>query len=321
MAKIENLQSPVAAAIEKKYEAAQVQADSPVLRCSKIGEECDAALWFEYRWTTPLARHSGRQERLFETGRLAEARLVQDLRDIGCFVQEVDPDTGKQWRVSFLNGVMAGSADGIVTGVPGAEKTTHLLEIKTMNDKSFQDWRRRGTEQSKPTYYAQVQIYMHGLGLDRALLLAVNKNNDEVEAERIKYDPAVAEAIVERAKRIAYSAHVPAKTESFACKWCKHEKVCRYDDWSRAHCRTCLFSELTDAGEWRCNHHGGTIPVEYQAKGCDKHLFIPDLVPGEQIDADETAHTVTYKLRTPLGDSDIYVDGAETKIIVSEAAE
>jgi hypothetical protein len=82
-----------------------------------------------------------------------------------------------------------------------------------------------------------------------------------------------------------------------------------------------LFSELTDAGEWRCNHHGGTIPVEYQAKGCDKHLFIPDLVPGEQIDADETAHTVTYKLRTPLGDSDIYVDGAETKIIVSEAAE
>ena len=31
-------------------------------------------------------------------------------------------------------------------------------------------------------------------------------------------------------------------------------------------------------------------------RGCDFHLFLPALVPGQQVDADEAAGTVTYQL-------------------------
>ncbi len=46
--------------------------------------------------------------------------------------------------------------------------------------------------------------------------------------------------------------------------------------------------------------------MQEQAEGCPAHLFLPGLVPGEQVDASEEDETVTYKLR----DGSVWVDGA-----------
>ena len=309
MTAMPELKSPVAAAIEAWYVEQQQNEDWPVLRCSKIGEPCERSLWYEFRWTTELKPHEGRIERLYLTGHREEYRMIADLRAIGCEVRELDPTTGEQWRVSFLGGVFKGSADGRVTNIPGAEKTEHLLECKTHNDKSYQDWRRKGVEQSKPMHFAQMQVYMHGLGLTRALYMAHNKNTDEVETERVKYDPLAAAALVAKAERIAFTDTPPARNESFACRWCRHAGVCKEGAWSRTNCRTCLFAELTRDGEWRCTSTGAALDLDDQKRGCKAHLFLPDLVPGEQIDADEAANTVTYKLATGAE----YVDGRDPK--------
>ena len=45
-----------------------------------------------------------------------------------------------------------------------------------------------------------MQIYMHLLGLKRALYLAKNKNTDELYSERIKYDKAEAERLLLKAR-------------------------------------------------------------------------------------------------------------------------
>lgn len=317
MAKIEQIKSPVAEAIERHYRDIQQPQDDPTLRCSKIGEECDRALWYSFRWTTPLIRHDGRLERLFRTGHREEDRMIADLRAIGCDVQDRDPSTGEQWRVE-LTPWLKGSADGQITGVPGAEKTTHLLECKTHNDKSFQDWRRKGVAEAKPVHFAQMQIYMHGLGLTRALYIAHNKNTDEVESERVKYDPLAANAILAKAERIAFANEPPPKIESFACRFCKHEKICRYDDWARVNCRTCLHSYLATSGEWSCVKHFVDLDIDTQRDGCPDHLYIPALVPGEQIDADEECNTVTYSLRVHSGEGATYVDGRDEKPKVPE---
>lgn len=317
MAPIDPMKSPVAAAIEAHYRDTQEIADDERLRCSKLGEECERALWYGFRWTTPLERHDGRLARLFQTGHREEARMIADLRAIGCVVEDRDPATGDQWRVE-LSPVLGGSADGIVTGVPGAEKTPHLLECKTHNQKSFDEWRKKGVEVAKPVHYAQMQLYMHGLGLSRALYISHNKNTDEVETERVKYDALAAERLLAKADRIAFADRPPPKIESFACKWCRHETLCRYDGWARLNCRTCLHAELLKSGEWQCGLHSQALTIDAQKAGCGAHLFIPDLVPGEQTDADEQRNTVTYHLRVEGRE---WVDGKDEAPKVPEIAE
>lgn len=317
MAKIEPLRSPVAEAIERHYRDIQQPQDDERLRCSKLGEECERSLWYGFRWTTPLERFEGRVNRLFQTGHREEERMIADLRAIGCDVLDRDPATEEQWRVT-LTPWLGGSADGKVSGVPGAEKTEHLLECKTHNEKSFAAWKQKGVEQSKPVHFAQMQLYMHGLGLTRALYVAHNKNTDEVDAERVKYDPLAAQQLLAKAERIAFAQTPPPKQESYACKWCRHEKTCRYDDWARVNCRTCLHSYLSAAGEWSCVLKCCDLDIAAQRTGCKSHLYIPDLVPGEQIDADEEARTVTYSLRVNNGDRATYVDGHDAKPNVPE---
>lgn len=319
MTKIDELQSPTAQAIQRHYYDKQNPQDDENLRCSSIGTECERDLWFRFRWCTPLVRNDGRLQRLFETGHREEDRMLADLRAIGCDVKARDPQTGKQWSVSFLGGLLQGSADAALLGVPGAEKTWHLAECKTHNDKSFVDWRAKGVEHAKPVHYAQMQIYMHGLELDRALYVAHNKNNDLVEVERVKYSRAAAEAIIAKADRIAHTDAPPPKMESYACRWCRNEKICRYDDWARVNCRTCAYASPIDGKAWKCNRDDHSLDYSAQRKGCAHHIFIPDLVPGEIIESTDT--TVTYRLRVANDAVDIYTDGKDPKPEVLEVVQ
>ena len=304
MVKMPELKSPVSIAIEANYSNRQKLADYPTLRCSKIGEGCDRSLWYDLHYVTPLQRHEGRLERLFQTGHREERRMIEDLRAIGCVVHEYDFSTAKQWRVNFLDGKLTGSADGVVENVPGSEKTAHLLECKTHNDKSFQDWKRNGVEKSKPVHFAQMQAYMHGLRLDRALYLCHNKNTDQVDAERVKYNPDVANALIEKAKRIYAADKPPEKNESFACKWCRHGSVCSGNDWPRSNCRTCLHFTF-GAAAGKCAAHNIELTPEKELAGCEDHRWIPDLVPGEQFDFAEDGTKISYRLK----DGVVFTDG------------
>jgi len=304
MVAMPTLKSGLRVAIEASYSNRQKPADYPTLRCSKIGESCERSLWYDLHFTTPLQRHEGRLERLFQTGHREERRMIEDLRAAGCIVHEYDLETGKQWRVSFLSGKLTGSCDGVVERVPGAEKTPHLLECKTHNDKSYQDWIRGGVEKSKPIHYAQMQIYMHGLGLTRALYLAHNKNTDEIECERVNYDERAANALIEKAARIYAADSPPEKNESFACRWCRHASICSGADWARMNCRTCLHFGFGDVAG-KCAAHNIELTPEKELVGCSDHRWIPNLVPGEQFDFCAEGTKISYRLK----DDVVFVDG------------
>ena len=81
-----------------------------------IGKSCARALWYDFRWATP-ARFEGRMLRLFETGQREEERLGRNLRATGATVLEVDPATGRQFRVEAHGGHFGGSLDGIAIGL------------------------------------------------------------------------------------------------------------------------------------------------------------------------------------------------------------
>lgn len=287
MVKLPPALTPTVDAIFAAYEEARGDGFREHLGASLIGKSCERALWFDFRWVT-LSRHEGRILRLFETGQREEERLVRNLRATGATVLEVDPATGRQFRVEAHGGHLGGSLDGIAIGLREAPKTWHVLEFKTHSAKSFAQLVSKGVAASKPQHVAQMQIYMHLMGLTRAFYLAVCKDTDALYAERVEADPAEAERLLAKASRIIDAARPPSRISDdpawFECRMCSHNAVCHLGERAAVNCRTCLHSTPVEGG-WHCARHDRMLGSTEQRLGCGKHLFIPDLVAGEVTDA------------------------------------
>ena len=277
------------AAMYSTYEESQSDSRRSHLGASQIGHPCERQLWYGFRWAKQM-KHRGQLLRLFQTGHLEEPRMINDLRAAGVQVLDVDPSTGRQWGARAADGHFGGSADGAGLGIPEAPRTWHLLEFKTHGQKSFKDLEKKGSvELSKPEHAAQMQIYMHLLGLKRALYLAKNKNTDELYSERIKYDKAEAERLLLKAERIIKSEQPPERAFSadyYLCKWCDYKEQCHEGEFSERNCRTCLHSTPINDGQWSCGESKDpwVIPESTQRVGCSSHRYIPGLVPHTQLD-------------------------------------
>ena len=309
MTAIPEIRSKTAQAIDAAYEAAQERGDDLTLRCSSIGKACDRRAWFALRWAAEKERHSGRTLRIFENGNIREGVVLKMLHMAGIDVREIDEATGRQHRIILAGGALTGSCDGIAENVPDGPKTPHLVEIKTMNAKRWTEWRRKGVAASDPEYFAQAQLYMHGLGLTRCLFVAENKDTQDIEVERLHYDAAVALHHVARAERIAAATEAPPRLSDdpnwYECRFCPAHAVCHGGIAARRNCRTCLAS-TTHGDKWRCDRHGHDLTPADQRQGCPVHLYLPSLVAGDQVDADKDRLTVTYAMR----DGTTFVDGA-----------
>ena len=258
------------------------------LGASIIGHPCERYLWYTFRQATK-PEIDGRTYRLFETGDLAESRFVADLRAIGCEVHEKDPSTGQQFEVSALGGHFSGHMDGCARGIPEAPATWHVLEFKTHNAKSYAKLKKDGVAKSKPQHHAQMQAYMHLTGMTRALYLAVNKDTDELYAERVRYDKAFAVGLMSLAERIITSTTPPDRIASrpdwHECKWCDAREVCWGGDKAlpiqSISCRQCCFATpKTDVpgAVWWCEKRLRALSPNDQDRACDDHLVLPGMI-------------------------------------------
>lgn len=277
--------SLIDAALEKRVEKPRAH-----LGASALGHHCDRWLWLSFRWSV-IEKFEGRTLRIFRRGQNEEATIVSDLRAIGMDVQ----NTGvQQSRVHFGKHV-SGSIDGIAKyGVPGYPNKPHVLEFKTHSKKSFDDVEKNGVEKSKPMHYAQCQLYMRGTDIDRAIYIAVCKDDDRIYTERLKHDKAVSEWLVERGHRITMSDRIPepcagASPDWYQCRFCPAHSFCHGDRLTKqVNCRTCAHSTPREDSKWICERHGGNeIPTEYQIEGCESHVLHPDLVPWQRLDSDD----------------------------------
>ena len=268
------------AAIDAAHEA-RAERPRPHMGCSMLGESCERKLWLSFRWATP-EKFPGRILRLFRRGQMEEATAVSDLRAAGCHVT----DTGEsQSRVDFGCHV-SGSIDGIIkSGVPESPAKAHVLEIKTHSLKSFNELESKGVQASKPLHWAQMQVYMLGAKVDRALYYAVCKDDDRIYTERVRLEKESAEALVEKGQRIALTERIPepiagASPAWYICKFCPSYDFChKTKTATKANCRTCSHSTPKEDGSWHCARWGDSIPTEAQHAGCDSHVMHPDLVP------------------------------------------
>ena len=75
---------------------------------------------------------------------------------------------------------------------------------------------------------------------------------------------------------------------------CSHHAACHAGEAAALNCRTCLHSTPVEGG-WHCARHGQMPDSTDQRIACSKHLFIPDLVAGDVIDAGDDF--VTYRMK------------------------
>jgi hypothetical protein len=281
----------------KKYEERNGDWRRPHLGASLIGKPCKREVWYNFRWCLN-PNFSGRILRLFQTGFREEVRLVQDLRGAGITVYDRDPETGKQIRYESFGGHYAGSLDGMGVGFPEAEKSWHVIEVKTANTKTFNALKKHGVEKTKPEHYYQTMQYMSWSKADRAYYFCVCKETDDIYAERIYFDQKVADDLELKANDIVFADSPPEKLgdsdKSFGCKFCTYRGLCWDRKLPEVNCRTCAHSDVVIDGGWKCCRDGHIVSVTQQQTGCNNHIFIPKLVPLEVTDADEHKGTVTY---------------------------
>jgi hypothetical protein len=255
------------------------------LGASTLGHPCERWLWLSFRWAV-IEHFSGRILRLFRRGQNEEDTVIADLRLAGL---EID---GQQDRVDFGFHV-SGSMDGIVlSGVPEAPNKKHVLEIKTHSKKSFDDLVKNGVAKSKPMHYGQMQAYMRGTGIDRALYVAICKDDDSYYIERVRYDESTAIVLVQRGKRIALTERLPPPISTdetwYQCRFCAAHDFCHGSKLTiQVNCRTCAHVTPKDDGTFYCTRWSDTIPVDAQHEGCRSHVLHPDLVPFKLAGGDE----------------------------------
>lgn len=276
------------------------------ISASALGHECDRKLWLDLRWTAEPEQVDGRRLRIFERGDIEEDRVIADLELAGVEIGR------QQERYSLAGGWIRGKVDAVGLGFLEAPKSEHVVEIKSAKAADFRAVVKHGVAAKKPEHWHQVHAGMAALGIARGAYVIVNKDSEEIHIERIRLDVEATARAEARVARIVEADEAPGKVSENAakppCLLCRHKGLCHGGEMpSRRHCRTCLHFSLTRAPNGHCARWDEARAPDRQREGCPVHLFLPSLVPGEQVDANATEEWVEYR----MADGSIWRDGAE----------
>lgn len=293
---------PTLAAADKALADGQERRHRAYLGMSAIGGACERALWYNFRWAAKPAFDAATLKR-FADGHASEAVAVARLKATpGLEVHDLD-DSGEQFGFKDIGGHFSGHMDGVVLGLIQAPKTWHVLEIKASEKWTDLDKAKKKVGEKSAlaewnaTYYAQAVLYMDYAGLDRHYLVCVSPGARRWTAVRTDADPVFAQILRDKAERIIFADEAPKRIggpDSFACRFCDFAETCHAGKQADRACRTCLHVTPTREGEWRCEKFGHSLSKTDQEAGCAEHRYLPDLVPGEQIDADN--YSVSYRM-------------------------
>ena len=256
------------------------------LGASVMGDPCARKLWLGFRWAKQES-FSARMLRLFRRGHYEEPKFVNRLTRIGFTIYEHDPATGKQFRISGVNGHYGGSGDGL--GYAPAEyglEGAGVFEFKTHGETSYAKLAGKivsktpeivrkdgeGLRKSKPMHYAQMCQYGAAYNLTWGLYCAINKNTDELYFEFVELDHSVASSMFVKAETIIGSqVPLPKISESpafFDCKYCHYTGICHKGHAPEKNCRSCINASPQSEGRWGCAYHAAIIPDEVIPHGC-----------------------------------------------------
>lgn len=202
-----------------------------ILRASKAGYPCARNLYYSvngYEGITDL--HT---QRIFDVGTYLEPLVVRWLQEDGwtVYYNQGSQDADLELKYPVNGGELAGHPDCFIS----REGTGNLLiDIKTMNERAFQWWKRDGSIKSKPQYVDQLHIYAAaamkaGFEVDKLGIVGLNKNNSDLWLDTFDYDEKRFNDIINRAEYIFMQNKPPAENcprESWCCGYCEYSEIC-----------------------------------------------------------------------------------------------
>lgn len=246
----------------------------PHLGASVIGHSCRRYLLYSFRWAY-MNNIESKLNRIFRIGDAIERLVIRDLRRVGIHVH--DTKHGIQIKVKGFAGHGGGSIDGILENVPEYPDEQVLFECKSANHTNFTDMKRKGVRTSKPTYYAQLQMYMGRLDLQHALFAVVNKNTSDLHIEFVDFDEDEYMHLVDLEKSVILGESivefpkVSTNRSWYMCKNCDAKHLCHDKEEPKKNCRTCKHVEILHGGFWGCTlDESEWITTDLLIEGCSK---------------------------------------------------
>ena len=268
------------------------------LGISGIGNSNQRLVWMRYRWLMPNDWEP-RVLRLLDLGNVVEDDLIKKLRKIpGASIYDVDKN-GKQFETKALGGHVKGHIDGVASNLPGLDQDNpYLLEFKTANDNRFKNLQKLGSYCDwSDEYAAQLHLYMGFFKFKHAIAIVYNKNNSDLYTEIVEFDRELFDSLIEKAKNVLLSESPPEnyipETDYRIRSYMTPGQQASYLGRAlpeKIHCRSCRFAKVDiDKGDshWHCTQHDKKISNERQTKGCNRHNYIPELIPARVVEQDD----------------------------------
>ena len=234
---VDPIQLAVVELIDKALQANRsAQPPRQYLGASAIGEECERRLGYSYHQVAKDdgADFQGKTLRIFDMGHDGEERVAEYLRLAGFGLLTVDPENGRQFGISDAGGRFKGHLDGVILQGPAIEGMAYPMvwENKALGSKSWADVQKNGLKKSKPTYFAQVQVYMGYKEAGMCLFTALNRDTGEIYVEVIRFDAQACQTYIDKAVRIVSSKNpeelskIGRGLDDFKCKFCDYKRRC-----------------------------------------------------------------------------------------------
>lgn len=201
------------------------------LRASKAGYPCDRNLWYAVNNFKGIITE--KTQRIFDTGTCLEPLVVEWLRKDGWTVNynQGSQNADLEFKIPVNGGIIAGHPDAFISR-PGCENV--LVDIKTMNDRAWIQWKREGSLKSKPQYVDQLHIYAMGAiwadyKVEKLGIVGLNKNTSAIHIDFFDFDKKRFEEIKQRAMKVFEAENAPDEncpSEKWCCGYCEYSHLC-----------------------------------------------------------------------------------------------
>ena len=205
-----------------------------VLRASRIGHPCDRNLWYSVNNYKSVI--SPKTKRIFDIGTALEPLIVEWLRNEGWHVDynQGSQNANVEFKIPVKGGILAGHPDCFISK---DNLNFSLIDIKTMNERAFLQWKHEGSLKSKSQYVDQIHVYAMGAfqggfyGVQNLGICGMNKNNAEILIDFFDFDKDRADFLKIKAESIFAlnkppENNCPDSENKWACNYCEFSNIC-----------------------------------------------------------------------------------------------
>ena len=187
---------------------------------SIIGHPCSRKIWYEYN-NYPAKEFTPELLMTFEIGRILEQALKVHLINFNDNCEYKLTQT-----MESENKEIKGTPDAIMS----FDDENYIIEIKTANNASFNQFVSHGLRAWRPQYYAQLNCYLGMSRIQKGILLCINKDNSKLREEQIEFNESYYKTLLLKAQSIKAATEPPNRIAETPlhpiCRMCPYKTTC-----------------------------------------------------------------------------------------------